>query len=268
MNKYLVFAFPFLISCSGNILHDVASKSNDADLLYQAQQLVNAESFDAAITLITTKMSTSGQAVVAAREALASAYGGKCGLIFLNYVTALSAATTGSAMMILKTPFVGVAVTPSACRSALATMDLIGPNSRRTLNQNFFTAILGMVLMGSATRGYIDATPAVGDGINDVNICTGVTDPQMNDIIIGFGYMTQNISAVSSASIGSSSMAALTGISTACQAVGGASCVITDPAQITTPIRDFFRDLTNTLQYGVGSYSTGGNDLLIPGSCP
>lgn len=268
MKKLLFLSLPFLISCSGNILSDVASKSNDSDFLFQAQQLVNAESFDAAITLITTKMSAAGQAEVAARETLASAYGGQCGLIFMNYVNALSTATSTSAMTILKTPFVGTAVNPTACRSALTTMDAIGTFSQRTTNQNFFTAILGMVLMGSAARGYVDTIPPVGDGTNDVNICTGVTNTQLDDIIIGFGYMSQNFSAVSSSSIGSGSMTALTEITTACQAVGGASCIITDPAQITTQVRDFFRDLTNSKEYGVGTFVTGGNPALIPGSCP
>lgn len=269
MKKILyVVLLPIFVSCSGNILSDVASKSNDEDLLYQAQQMVNNQEWDPAITLITTKMSSSGQSMTETREALASAYGGKCGLIFMNYVTALSASSSGSAMTILKTPFVGVAVDPASCRLALSTMDLIGNFSQRTLSQNFFTAILGMVLMGSATRGYIDATPTIGDGTNDVNICTGVTNSQIDDIIIGFGYMTQNISAVSASAIGSGSLNTLTGISNTCQSIGGSSCQITDSSQITTQMRDFFRDLTNTQQYGVGTFDTTGNDLLIPGACP
>lgn len=269
MSKLILILFSFvLFSCSGNILSDVASKSNDEDYLYQAQQKINDLDFDGAVTMITTKMSSSGQASIASREALASAYGGKCGLIFMNYVTALAAATAGSAMVILKTPFVGKIVDPSSCRLALTTMDKIGTFSTRTLNQNFFTAILGMVLMGSALRAYVDATPAnVGDGTNDVNICTGVTNAQMDDIIIGFGYMSQNISAVSASAIGSGSLGALTGATSTCQAAG-INCQITDPALITVPIRDFFRDLTNTQQYGIGTFNTGGNDLLISGSCP
>jgi hypothetical protein len=257
----------YIFSCTGNILSDVASKSNDEDYLYQAQQKINEEDFDGAIDLITTKMSTSSQASVAARETLASAYGGKCGLIFMDYVTALSAATTGSAMVILKTPFVGKAVDPTSCRSALITMDQIGPFANRTVNQNFFTAILGMVLMGSSLRGHIDNSPAEGDGVNDVNICSGITDAQIDDIIIGFGYMSQNISAVSSSAIGSGSLATLTGATSTCQAAG-IDCEVTDPSLITGPARDFFRDLTNTQEYGVGSFSTGGDDLLISGSCP
>lgn len=268
MNKIILILLSSVIfSCSGNILSDVASKSNDEDYLYQAQQKINDEDFDGAIALITTKMSSSSQTHVTAREALASAYGGKCGLIFMNYVNALAAATTGSAMMILKTPFVGKAVDPTSCRLALTTMDQIGPATSRTLNQNFFTAILGMVLMGSALRGHIDNSPAIGDGTNDVNICTTVTNAQMDDIIIGFGYMSQNISSVSASVVGSGSLATLTGVTSTCQAAG-INCQITDPAIITAQIRNFFRDLTNTQQYGIGSFNTTGNDLLIPGACP
>ena len=268
MKKIIILLFPIMISCSGNILHDVASKSNDDDLLYQAQQLLNEQLFDQAVTLITTKMSTSAQATVPAREALASAYGGKCGLIFLDYAEALSAATTGSAMTILKAPFIGSTADPTSCRTALTTMDLIGSFSTRSLNQNFFTAILGMVLMGTAARSHIDTTPTGGDGTNDVNICTTVTDAQIDDLIIGFGYMNQNISAVSAQAIGSGSLGTLTGVTATCQSVGAGSCIITDPAQITPAMRCFFRKLTNTLQYGVGTFDTTGNDALILTACP
>lgn len=256
-----------LAACTQNILGDVASRDSDEAILFDAESAVNARDWQTAIDHI-GRMSTGGKTTVKALEVLASAYGGQCGLIFVDYTDALAAATTGSAMSMLKQPFVGVAVDPSKCRSALAQMDLIGTPSARNANQNFFTAILGMVLMGSGVRHYIDNAPAVGDGTNDVDICSGVTNDQVDDIIIGFGYMSQNLSAVTSSAIGGGSLSAITDVNDTCQSAGGSSCQITDPAAITPQLRDFFRDLTNTVEYGVGAVATGGDDLLIPGACP
>lgn len=264
---FAVFLGWILAACTQNILNDVASRDSDEAILFDAETSVNNRDWDVAISHI-GRLSSGGQASAKAREILASAYGGKCGLIFVDYIEALGAATTGSAMTILKQPFIGLIVDPPQCLLALQQMDLIGVSSSRTQNQNFFTAILGMVLMGSGLRHYIDNTPVEGDGTNDVNICTVVADDEIDDIILGFGYMSQNLSAVSSSDIGGGSLTAITDMNTACQSVGGSSCSITDPAAITPQMRDFFRDLTNTTEYGVGAFSTGGNDLLITGSCP
>ncbi len=253
--------------CAQNLFDDAASKDSDAAILFEAEAAVNDQQWDAAIGHI-SRLSSSAQSSVRAREILASAYGGQCGLIFVDYTDALAAATTGSAMSILRQPFVGLAVDPPKCRLALAQMDLIGSPGVRDSNQNFFTAILGMVLMGSGLRQYIDNSPAVGDGTNDVDICTGMTNDQVDDVIIGFGYMSENLSTVTSTAIGGGSLSAITAMDTACQQIGGSSCQITDPSQITAQMRDFFRDLTNTAEHGVGAFSTGGNDAAIPGACP
>lgn len=255
-------------SCTGNIFQELSSKSNDADYILIAQQHLNNSEYDLAIDVLTTKLSTSAQQTTQAREILASSYGGKCGLDFMKYTTALAAQSAGSAFSMLMSPFVGVSVSPQDCRTALDTMQLIGTTSTRSLNQNAFTSILGMVLIGTALRGYADLTPALGDGTADVNICTGLTNAQVDDVILGFGFMAQNISAVSSTLIGGSSSTSLSAVISTCTTVAGASCQITDPANITVLIRDTFRDIINTTEYGIGAYSTGGNDLLIPVACP
>ena len=262
-----VLAGFLMAACTQNLFNDVASKDSDDAILFNAEVAVNNQDWDIAIARIVS-MSSGGQTLIKAREILASAYAGKCGLIFVKYTEALGAATTGSAMVRLKTPFVGATVDPSQCRLALTQMDLIGLPSARNTNQNFFTAVVGMVLLGSGLRYYIDNTPTIGDGANDVDICTTVTNAQIDDLIIGFGYMSQNLSSVTSSAIGGGSLTAITDMNTACQSVGGSTCQITDPALITTQLRNFFRDLVNTLEHGVGSFSTGGNDMVIPGACP
>jgi hypothetical protein len=257
-----------LTSCSGNLFQELSSKTGDDDYILEAQEYLNNEDYDSAITVLTTKLSIAGQQTVKAREVLASSYAGKCGLNFIEYTDSLAASTTGSAFSVLMAPFVGKAVAPQYCRNALDTMQLIGTTSTRTLNQNAFTSIVGMVLIGTALRGYADIAPALGDGTADVNICSVVTDDEINDVVLGFGFMSENFGAVSSTLIGGSSSSSLDAVINTCTSVAGASCQITDSANITPAIRDTVRDLVNTSEYGIGAFSTGGNDLLIPVACP
>ncbi len=267
MKALLLFVFLFS-SCSGNLFQELSSKTGDDDYILEAQEYLNNEDYDSAILILTTKLSSAGQQTVKAREVLASSYGGKCGLNFIEYTDSLASSTTGSAFAVLMAPFIGVAVAPEHCRSALDTMQLIGTPTTRTLNQNAFTSILGMVLIGTALRGYADLAPALGDGTADVNICSGMTDDQIDDVVLGFGFMSENFGAVSSSLIGGSSSTSLDAVINTCTSAAGASCQITDPVNITPAIRDTVRDLVNTSEYGIGAFAAGGNDLLIPVACP
>ncbi|MGZ3725864.1 MAG: hypothetical protein ACXWQQ_08685 [Pseudobdellovibrio sp.] len=264
---FLTIAAAFLFfSCSGNFLKDVSDKNSDDALIYDAQTAVNAQDYDTAINILTVKLSSSGQTRTDAREILASAYAGKCGLNFIDFTTGLSNATSGSAFVLASKPFVGVAVSSSYCLTSLQTLDLIGTTAQRTVNENAFASVVGMVLMGSATRLYTDNSPVNGDGNQDAaNISCSLTDPQIDEIILGYGYMSQNFSALSS-QIGSASSTFSGSIST-CQSVAGASCQITNAASIDSTIRDTMRDLLNTSQYGVGTFD-GSNPANIPNSCP
>lgn len=264
-----VLIFLFLISgCSNNVLNELSNKTSDAALLFDAQTYVNNQQYQSAIDVITTRLSASGKISVGAREILASAYAGKCGLNFVDYTTKLAAAVSGSAFILVATPFVGVVVDPASCLQSLQTLDLIGTTANRTARQNSFAAIVGMVLMGSATRIYTDDIPVKGDGVQDaVNISCTLTDAQMDKVVLGYAYMAQNFTALSSAQIGSSSSATFSNSIAVCTNIAGAACTNTDPALITPQIRNTMRDLMNTIQYGVGTFDAS-NPALIPAACP
>lgn len=269
MMKKVLVALLFLSACSQNILSQASSINDDEDYYDQALSELNIENYDNVVSIITTKMSSSVQAQIKVRELLASAYAGKCGLNFVSYTNALAEQTTGSAMQVMMGPFVGVDSDPASCRLALQTMELIGPTESRNTNQNLFTSIVGMVLLGTALRNAADVSPVQGDGTADVNICTTVTDAQMDDVILGFGFFNKNFSAVSATTIGNYSDSSMSDAAAACNAgVGAGVCQIIDPTLITPSIRDAYRDLTNTSDYGIGAVSTGGNPMLIPAACP
>lgn len=268
--KKLIFLFILLpLACSQNILQDMSSLSPDEDYYSKAMEALNDESYDQAILIVQNQITPTGQAAPKVRELLASAYAGKCGLNFLDYTKKLTEHTSGSAMSNLMLPFVQLAVDPPSCRLALETMELIGPTAARNNNQNIFTSITGMVLVGTALRGYADLSPVLGDGAADINLCADFTDAQIDDIIIGFGFFNKNFSAVTTIMIGSYSSFILGDIVSICNdTAGAAACQITDPADITPAMRDTFRDLVNTQEYGIGAFNTGGNPLTVPMSCP
>ncbi len=266
--KFLLkLSFLFLISSCSNVFKDIASRDADESLLIEAQADINSLNYQAAIDILTLKVSAGSKAKTQFRETLAIAYAGKCGLNFASFVNSLSTATTGSAFSLVEKPFIGQLVDPASCLLSANTMELIGPTAGRTLNENAFVSVVGMSLMGSQTRFSVDMVPVNGDGTTDQNICA-LSDPTIDNIILGFGFMSKNFSALSAAQVGSSSQTSINSSITQCNAIAGSSCQITNPADITAPVRNTMRDLLNTVEYGVGTVVTGGNPVLINGACP
>lgn len=265
----LVLLSMLQLSCSNNIFSEAASKNSEDALLIDAQTAVNAQQYQTAIDIVTLQLSQQTQAKASTKEILASAYAGKCGLNFINFVNALSTATSGSAFVLVSVPFIGQVVDPPSCLLSLNVIESIGTTAQRTSTENAFASVVGMSLMGAAVRLYTDNSPIDGNGTQDSNnISCTLTNTQIDYVVLGFGFMSKNFSYLGSAQLGSSSQTTLDTIITTCTSIAGNNCTITDPAAITQSTRDTIMDLMNTVEYGVGTYATGGNPLLIPGSCP
>ncbi len=268
-----LFCIALILSgCGVNVYYKLGDKNSDEALLFDAKTAVNAQSYDNAISIITTKVSASGQLTLGSREILASAYAGKCGLNFIDYIDEL-ATSLGSLFTIVSAPFVGIAVDPASCLSALQTLDLIGTNAERTPGQNAFAAVVGMVLMGSATRLYtdvislIEVTSVNGDGTQDaVDISCGLDNTSMNNVVLGYAYMSLNFAALA-AQLGGSSGTTISGAMAVCTAIPGSLCSNTDPALISDVMRQIIRNLMNTTTFGVGD-KDGSTPLLIATACP
>lgn len=267
----MIASLALVSGCNQNLVSGLSSKTSDDYFYEEATKANNLQNYDSAITIITTKMSSIFQAQSKTKELLASAYAGKCGFNFLNYADALSKTTSTAPFMILMKPFVGVAMTVSYCKLALTVMESIGSSSSRTSSQNMFVAILGLSLIGGALRQYADKSPTLGDGTADVNLCTTVTDAQVEDVIIGFGYFSLNIAYVTASLIGTGSLTALTTLNTVCSTQAGISCAVTDPTSLSSANRTlldaFFRRLLNTSIYGIGTYDISGDDANIQYAC-
>ncbi len=253
--------------CSQNAYQDLATSDPDGYLLIQAQAAINSLNYTGAIQILTVQVSAPSQAKANFKQTLATAYAGQCGLNFANFVSGLGAASSGTAFRLVMTPFVGVVSNPASCLLGLNTMESIAPTASRTTNQNAFVSVLGMALMGTQTRVSADTSPANGDGVVDVNLCN-ISDPDTNNIILGFGFMSKNFSYLSTQQLGAGSQTSISNIISQCTVVAGSTCSITDPALITTQIRHTMRSLLNTVEYGLGNVVTNGNPALIIGACP
>lgn len=267
-----IFSF-FIYSCGPNALTGLSSQTSDEYYFEEATKANNNQNYDYALEVLLTKLSTSAQASVAGKELLASAYAGKCGFNFVNYVTALSASSGTAVFNVMMQPFVQVATAPEYCLLALQTMDTLGAPGVRTANQNTFSAITGLVLMGASTRAYADKDGAgnKGNGSMDSNnmICNAglVTDDQMNDIIVGYGYFVTNLAYVSASLLGSSSFDSLNDSVAVCNSVPGADCDVTDKASVSAQTRTVIRNLLNTTNYGIGD-EQGDDAAEIAAACP
>ena len=257
------------LSCvpPANLFDGLSSKTTDEYLIIEAREANDAQNYDLAIDILLNQISNSAKVTETVKELLANAYAGKCGLNFVEYTTDLAASTSGSAFAVVMAPFIGKVVAPSFCAQALETMESIGPESQRTNNQNAFTAVTGLVYVGASLRFNADLFPTNGDGTADVNLCSGLTDAQLDEAIIGFGYFTTNFSYVSASLLGSSSLNALDRIVQICDVAAGSACNAKTSGDITPAMRLVIRDLINTQEYGIGAYSTGGDDTTIPWSC-
>lgn len=268
LKKILLASLSMLqISCSENVFSGLSSTSSDAALLIDARTALNNQDYQVAIDIILNQLSSEGQQKTEAKELLAGGYAGKCGLNFLDFIESLTSSATGTAFTLTAAPFVGAAVDPESCLLSLQTMNSIGPSASRTLSQNVFAAIAGMSLMGSATRLYTDNSPVNGNGSQDsVGISCSLTDAQVDHIILGFGFMSENFSSLGSSQLGSTS-ATFSDLMNLCSSLG-TSCNVTSSSSITPALRTVFRKLLNTFEYGVGTVVTSGNPVTIGTACP
>lgn len=258
-------------SCGPNALSSLASQTSDEYYMEEATKANNSQSYDYALDVLLNKLSPSARASVPAIELLASAYAGKCGFNFVEYVDALANSSSGTAFGVVMAPFVGVEIDPPFCLTALQTMDTLGAPGARTANQNTFSAITGLVLMGASLRSSADNVPVNGDGVMDVanKICNAgsVTDSQMNEIIVGYGYFVTNLTYVSASLLGSSSFDSLNDSVALCNSLPGADCDVTDPANVSAGTRTAIRSLLNTSEYGIGNRVTNGDPVAVSAAC-
>ncbi|MGZ3775950.1 MAG: hypothetical protein ACXVCN_19710, partial [Bdellovibrio sp.] len=210
-----------------NVLKGYSSNvQSDEALFLDAKNKLDSSDWDSAISIITTSLSASYQARTDVKETLMYAYGGKCGISFLNMVNSLKSVSSTKMFVFALSLFAGSTVNLAACDNAYATLVSLGAASTRTNNENLFAAILGLTEMGATLHSKFDTDLAgAGDGIVDAgwDSCTistvtnKLSDAEVNRIVAGIGLIFENITALGSALSAGTAGTAFTAAKTLCE---------------------------------------------------
>lgn len=161
----LLFISFVLSSCSENIFDEIADKDTPEAVYFEAKQEINNSNFVGAIALLESL----DPAFLAERERVpvyASAYAGRCGLIFLNLLDSLQNAPAGSVFVILMSAFPGALDDPNvqACIQAETILEGIGDASVRNGDENLLMAFISLAKIGTILSSRADLDD---DGVAD-----------------------------------------------------------------------------------------------------
>lgn len=255
-----------IVSGCSNIYEGISNKNTDEALFEDVQNLMDKHEWDDAITKF-SNMSSSYQTRTDVIEAWVGVLAGKCGLDFLSYFQNLSSVSLSGSTIFkyFMNQFTGITVYPDYCRQAQLKMEELSTNpANRTAGQNLFMAILGMVKIGVYLRYYTDrnGTNNLGDGTAEKDVCTNDANnlPQaaLDEVITGFGLITQNLTYVTAAVSGASNLT--TALNAVCNnGVTSGICGKTSTSTLTSADRNLFIDVlatstsNPTVALGVGS---------------
>lgn len=258
----LIFIISSNLSCTVNILESFADKTTSQSYYYDALDLMNKGDYDGAlakIALITGSLATDRKVT----SLKASAYAGKCGLSFLEFVEALQDMGSSSLFQVFLTNFAsGTAAKIDACVTAEDLVESIGTVSERTSDENMLLILISFAKIGNVLSLYADSDD---DGTVDAayNSCTvgatrvagPLTDADVRQVGTGLTLAIENITAVSSTvNLGSSALAS---VSAACSALNSLNpaynfCANTNPASFTAQQLKAIRGLITETNDGIG----------------
>ena len=204
--------------------------------MIDANRALNQGNWSLAITTIGL-MTTDGQATNEARFVLASAYGGQCGLSFLDFTSAFNGADFSSISFFefLLEHFVDSdATNQTGCENAEQVYDLITDSSAADAINKVYLAMakIGVVLnKGNNAAGEGNVWNSAGG----FDLCDSgdLSDDDLNEIITGFSRIIVNAAS-----------AGLDGAVPSCP--GGADCTLTNTADVDASDRTAFRAMLDT----------------------
>lgn len=274
----IILSLTLTTSCSNpNVLTEYSRTSSDEALYLEAKNKMDDFDWDGAITILTTDLSSAYQARSEVKETLMHAYGGKCGILFLNLINSLKNVSSSKMFEFSLQIFGGQNVDATACDNAFTTLMSLGTSSlSRTNDQNLFAAILGLTKMAVNLHRKFDTDVAgLGDGVVDVGwdscpdsaAANRLSDAEVDKVISGVGLIFENIAVLgaelSSGSAGSSLASALNSCESA---LGVGNCSIVDESTVTPQIRRLFRRMISSSAMGFGTCDI--SDEITPGCCP
>ncbi|QLY26101.1 hypothetical protein [Bdellovibrio sp. KM01] len=269
----LITTLAITSSCgTPNVLSEVSNKETDEAYLIDAKSDLDDMEWDSTISIVTGKMSSGYQSRRDVKMILASAYAGKCGLLFFDLIQGM---TNNAATEMFKY-FMGIwggkTVDPDSCELAIGVLQGIGTAAERTTNENLFLALLGVARIGTNLSAQLDSGDHNGAMDADATVChedgTGTLtqwkdapDPipganyyratfglppagktkymstaNIKRVASGLGLILENMASLTDALGGGTTIGALGDLSDACDdAMSAITGVATSCATMTTP---------------------------------
>lgn len=268
------------LSCSVNVLENFANKNTNEALFVDAQTLMNKADYNGVLT----KISLMSSSYSSKREVLtlkASAYGGLCGLRFLDFVDTLSNMGSTRLFPLLLSAFRAGTTTTSMdnCKLAQTTIESIGTTALRTNDENMLMVLILFAKIGNILSYYADSDQD-GTGQAAYNVCTigggtrtaggAIDDSDLRELGTGITLAVQNITAVSTTvNLGNASLADVQSACTQLASLNPAYdfCSVTDPTGFSaTQLKGIRSLLKEDQSVGLGISSCSGD--LTACNCP
>lgn len=201
MRALLIMIISLTLSCEKkNIFDDLASTESNEALYLDAKNHLDKFEFDQTVSIIQNRLSPAFRSQRRVQVTLMHAYGGKCGINFLQIVNRLTNTNQTKLFPLAMDLFSATDVDSAACENATDILSALGAVSTRTTNENLFGAILGFAQIGTTLRERLDADD---DGVVDANvhICQSsgaLADAHINRVSGGMGLIFENLAAIAS----------------------------------------------------------------------
>ena len=214
----ILLALGTQLSCSVNILEEFGDTDTDRSKYVEAQKLVSKSSFTEAIAVLATT-SADYQTRSDYRTLLASAYAGRCGLEFLDFVTEIGNIGTSRLylyLMINRASLAATADNQSDCSEAITQLQAIGSTGAlRTDDQNIFLAAVSFIQMGVIFSKTADTdNDGTLDGGFDACSSGSISDTDIDAYGNALMILIESISAVSNPAFGSDQLTDVNAICT------------------------------------------------------
>ena len=287
----LIVTLSVTTSCgTENVLSEVSNKETDEAYYIDAKKELDNMQWDSTVTIITSKMSANYQARRDVKMTLASAYAGKCGLIFMDLIQGMTNNPSSAMFQFFMGVWGGKTVNPDSCELAIGVLQGIGTKTQRTTNENLFLSLLGVARIGTNLVANLDNGDHNGAMDTDATVCHGdaagtgtawqsplstffptppggmtqyMTSNNMKRVAAGLGLILENLDALTGALGSGSSLDGIDDISTMCSTVmstitgSSVSCdSMTTTGAVTDEMVYAMRMMLASSDFGLGSTCT------------
>jgi hypothetical protein len=209
----LVSVFLLTAACNKNIFTSFANTTADDALLFEAKQALDQNEYSNAIAFIEL-MTTAGQAERETLAIKASAFAGRCGFQFLDFVENISESEGGRFFELLMQSMPSSSTTKrDDCIRAIEQLQAISTDAAdRTGDENILMALVSLATIGSIFNTYMDADS--DNTVDSYDHCSTADLPSNDakEVVASLANALASLGAIGSSSVASEDMESLQGI--------------------------------------------------------